>query len=167
MTFTTGDRVFYPAQGPCLIGAVEMKMVAGRSTSFYRLTLLDENGGAVFVPVDKVKVLRIRHLIDKSEIPKVLRYLQKSGSTAKNWRQRELDNTKLLSSGSAFDLAELVESLTELDVARTLSLRDRHILNKARHFLVCEISQVTGETRVATEERIEKALRAPKSQTLR
>src|ERR1041384_8180110 len=102
MTFTTGERVFYPAQGPCLIGAVEMKMVAGRATSFYRLTLLDENGGAVFVPVDKVKALHIRHLIDKSEIPKVLRYLQKSGGKAKNWRQRELDNTKLLSSGSAF-----------------------------------------------------------------
>lgn len=167
MKFRIGDKVVYPSQGPCLIGAVELKMIAGRSRRFYRLTPLDVNGGAVFVPVDKVNMLRIRRLIDKSEIPKVLRYLGTSVGTAKNWRQRELDNSKLLSSGSAFDLAELVESLTELDKARTLSLRDRQILEKARQFLVCEISQVTGQTRIETEERIDRVLMTLKSRSLR
>jgi len=52
MTFGIGNKVVYPSQGPCLIGAVDDKVVGGRPTSFYRLTLLDDSGDAVFVPVE-------------------------------------------------------------------------------------------------------------------
>jgi CarD family transcriptional regulator len=63
-----------------------------------------------------------------------------------------------LASGSAFDLAEVVESLTELNEARTLSPRDREMLDRARRILICEISEVTGETKSATEEQVDQAL---------
>jgi RNA polymerase-interacting CarD/CdnL/TRCF family regulator len=158
MTFSIGNKVVYPSQGPCLIGAVESKVVAGRPTSFYRLTLLDDSGDAVFVPVDKVGALRIRQLMGRSEIPKLLSHLENGITTPKNWKQRAIDNVKLLNSGSAFDLAELVESLTELNETRALSPRDRQTLDKARKFLICEISEVLGETRFATEEQVDKAL---------
>ena len=158
MTFGIGNKVVYPSQGPCLIGAVEDKVVGGRPTSFYRLTLLDDSGDAVFVPVEKVRALRIRQLLAKSEVPKLLSHLESSIAAAKNWKQRTLDNAKLLSSGSVFDLAIIVESLTELNKTKVLALRDRQTLDKARKFLVCEIAEVMGESRSTVEKYVDKAL---------
>jgi len=133
-------------------------VVDGRPTSFYQLARLDDIGGALFVPVDKVGDLKIRQLTPRSDIPKLLRRLQRPASTAMNWKQRAIDNLKLLASGSAFDLAEVVESLTELNEARTLSPRDREMLDRARRILICEISEVTGETKSATEDQVDQAL---------
>jgi CarD family transcriptional regulator len=155
---SVGNKIVYPYQGPCLIGAVVQKVVGGRRTSFYQLARLDDIGGALFVPVDKIGDLKIRQLTPRSDIPKLLRRLQRPASTVMNWKQRAIDNLKLLASGSAFDLAEVVESLTELNEARTLSPRDREMLDRARRILICEISEVTGETKNATEEQVDQAL---------
>lgn len=158
MLLSVGNKIVYPYQGPCLIGAVVQKVVGGRRTSFYQLARLDDIGGALFVPVDKIGDLKIRQLTPRSDIPKLLRRLQRPASTVMNWKQRAIDNLKLLASGSAFDLAEVVESLTELNEARTLSPRDREMLDRARRILICEISEVTGETKNATEEQVDQAL---------
>ena len=162
MTFSIGNKVVYPSQGPCLIGALIEKVVAGRPTSFYRLAPLDNSGDAVFVPIDKVSALRIRQLMARSEIPKLLGHLENSVAASKNWKQRDSDNLKLLSSGSAFDLAEIIESLTELNERRALSPRDRETLDKARKFLICEISEVMGESKDVTEEQVDNALKLRK-----
>ena len=127
-----GDKVVYPSQGPCLIDAVVTKTIAGDPSSFYRLSLLDDSRDAVLVPIEKLQALHVRHLLAKSEIPKLLGHLQNSSLTAKNWKQRGIDNAKLLASGSAFDLAEIVQSLTELGEAKVLLPRDRQALDKAR-----------------------------------
>ena len=78
--------------------------------------------------------------------------------------RRAIENSKLLASGSAFDLAEVIESLTELNETKALSPRDREMLDRARRFLICEISEVTGETRSAAAEHIDKALTARRRQ---
>jgi CarD family transcriptional regulator len=158
MILDIGNKVVHPSQGPCLIGAVVEKVIGGKETSFYHLALLDESGDGLFVPLDKIRTLGIRQLVAKSEIPKLLGHLKKGGVTEKNWKQRAMDNAKLLSSGSAFDLAEVVESLTELSAMRALSPRDRQTLDKARKRLICEISEVTGETKGVTEEQVDSAL---------
>ena len=153
-----GSKVVYPYQGPCLIGAVVKKVIGGRPTSFYRLALLDGSGGELFIPVDKINGLGIRQLMARSEIPKLLGFLRKPAAIATNWKQRAIDNFKLLTSGSIFDLAEVVESLTELNETRLLSPRDRQTLDRARRILICEISEVTGETKGAAEEEVDRAL---------
>jgi CarD family transcriptional regulator len=157
-----GNKVVYPYQGPCLIGAVVKKIVGGRPTSFYHLALLDDSGGKLFVPVDKIDSLGIRRLMARSEIPKLLGRLKQPAATATNWKQRAIDNLKLLTSGSAWDLAEVVESLTELNETKVLSPRDRETLDRARRILICEISEVTGQTKSAAEEQIDQALNVRK-----
>jgi CarD family transcriptional regulator len=159
-----GNKVVYPYQGPCLIGAVVKKVIGGRPTNFYRLALLDGSGGELFIPVEKISGLGIRQLMARSEIPKLLGLLRKPAATPTNWKQRAIDNFKLLTSGSAFDLAEVVESLTELNEARVLSPRDRQTLDRARRILICEISEVTGETKGAAEEQVDQALNLRKKQ---
>ena len=159
---TVGKKVVYPNQGPCVIGPVVNKLVDGRPTSFYHLAVMDDGGGDLFVPLDKVPALGIRQLLKRSDIPKLLSRLKKAGATAKNWKQRAIDNLKLLASGSAFDLAEVIESLTQLSETKTLSPRDQQMLDKARKILICEISEVMGETKSAAEEQVDKALQARK-----
>jgi RNA polymerase-interacting CarD/CdnL/TRCF family regulator len=168
MTLTVGDKVIYPGRGPCLVGAVVQKVVCGRTASYYRLALLDESSAELFVPVDKSRDLHMRALLTRSEIPQLLGHLKtrvaatREPRTAKNWRQRELDNLKLFNSGSIFELARMVESLTQLSSTKTLAAHERESLYRARKLLICEISEVMGESKPAAEARIDSALEPSK-----
>jgi CarD family transcriptional regulator, regulator of rRNA transcription len=162
VTLTVGSKVVYPCQGPCLVVAVVERLVAGEPRSFYHLIVLDDSGGEWFVPVDKVQAIGIRLLSRRSDIPKLLGHLMKTTRVAKDWKQRAKDILKLFTSGSAFDLAEIVGSLTELSRTKALSPRESWTLIRARKLLVCEISEVLGETRSAAEEQVDQALSARK-----
>jgi len=94
MTLNVGNKVVYPSQGPCLIGAVVKKTVGGSPISFYKLALLDEKGGDLFVPVHKATAKDLRQLVEKSDIPKFLVHLKNAAVAATNWKQRMIDNTK-------------------------------------------------------------------------
>ncbi|HEY7163488.1 MAG TPA: CarD family transcriptional regulator [Candidatus Binatia bacterium] len=158
MKLSVGHKVVYPCQGPCRIGSVISKVVAGRPTSFYRLIVLDEKGGELFVPLDRANSLGIRQLLDKSEIAAVFRQLKTRTTADENWKQRTAYNAKLLASGSAFDLVKVIQSLSSLNTARALSPRDRQMLDCARRILIAEISEVTGVSKQATEEQVDNAL---------
>src|SRR5215475_7240231 len=149
VTLTSGNKVIYPYQGPCLIGPVIKKVIDGRPISFYQLALLDDSGGELFVPVEKVQAIGIRPLLSRSDIPKLLGLLTKPDGAAKDWKQRADDHFKLLTSGSAFDLAEIVKSLTGLGEEKALSFRESQTPEKARKLLIGEISEVMEETKSA------------------
>jgi CarD family transcriptional regulator, regulator of rRNA transcription len=159
---TVGSKVVYPCQGPCLVGAVVERSVAGKPRSFYHLIVLDESGGELFVPVDKVQAIGIRPLSQRTDIPKLQGHLMKTTGVAKDWKQRANDILRLFTSGSAFDLAEIVGSLTELSKTKALSPREGLTLARAKKLLVCEISEVMGETKSAAEEQVDEALKARK-----
>ncbi len=72
----------------------------------------------------------------------------------------------MFATGSAFDLAEIIKSLTELRETKTLSLRENWTLEIARKLLICEISEVIGETKVAAEEQVDKSLKARQTAVL-
>ena len=159
---TTGNKAVYPGQGPCRIGPVVKRVVDARVMMFYHLTVLDDNRGDLFVPVEKARSIGVRLLMKKSEIPGLLAHLKKSAKTAVNRKQRATDNLKLFASGSPYDLAQVVASLTELGVTRSLTLGESGTLGRARRLLICEISEVMGETKAAVEQLVDYALRAPK-----
>ena len=173
LVFSVGEKIIFPSHGPCLIDAVVHKLVGGTTMTFYRLARLDDTGGELFIPVDKIRELRIRRLLRRSEIPELLNRLSRKGkpiilpTTPRNWKQRTLDCSRLLASGRPIDLAEVVESLTDLNQARALGPRDRENLERAKRFLVCEIAEVSGDTRLAVTERIDIALNVRKSKNTR
>jgi len=158
MILTTGNKVCYPSQGPCLIGPVINIVIDGRPVMFYQLELLDDSGGELLVPVDKVQTIGIRPLLNQSDIPKLLNLLKKPAEEARDWKQRANDNIKLLTSGSAFDLAEIVKSLAKLGEKKTLSFRESQLLERAKRLLIYEVSEVMGETKSAAEKLIDEAL---------
>jgi RNA polymerase-interacting CarD/CdnL/TRCF family regulator len=164
MNLTVGNKVNYPHQGPCLIDEVVDRVVDGRPMSFYHLAILDDSGGKLLVPTDKVQALGIRRLLERSEIPKLLGHRKKPAARTTNWKQRAIEHSKLLASGSPFDLAEVVDSLTELHDTKALSPREQETLYRARKLLICEISEVMGETRSAAEQHIDQALKTRRKQ---
>ena len=153
-----GNKVIYPAHGPCLVSSIVNKVVAEKTMTFYQLLVLNDSCGTFLVPVDKVKTIGIRRLLNKPEIPKLLDKLKRPSTAATDRKQRVRDNLKLLVSGSAFDLAEIVESLTELIETKPLSFGERVTLERAKRLLVCEISEVTGETKQQAEKQVDQAL---------
>ena len=154
--------MFIRVRAPAWLARPSRDLVAGEPRSFYHLIVLDDSGGELFVPVDKVQTIGIRPLVKRSDVPKLLGQLMKTSEMARDWKQRANDILRLFTSGSAFDLAEIVGSLTELSKTKSLSLRESWTLVRARQLLVCEISEVMGETKSAAEEQVDQALRARK-----
>jgi len=159
-SLTSGTRAVYPGQGPCRIGHTVKRVINDEVVMFHHLTVLDDRGGELFVPVEKAREIGIRLLMKKDEIPGLFAHLAKSAKAAGNWRQRAIDNNRLFSSGSAFDLAEVIASLTELGNSRSLTLGESGTLGRAKRLLVCEIAEVIGATKAAVEAEVESALNA-------
>ena len=162
MRLTVGSKVIYPSQGPCLIGSIVEKVIAGSPVRFYQLALLDDSSSELFIPVEKAQASGLRRLLSKSEIPNLLSQLKQPASAAKDWKQRASDNSKRLASGSVFDLAEIIKSLTALSESKDLSFHESRMLGKAKKLLVDEIAEVLRETKSAAEELIDQALKARK-----
>jgi CarD family transcriptional regulator len=161
MQLTIGNKVFYPYQGLCIIGPVVQKIMGGEAIHFYQLSVLDD-GGDLFVPVDKIAAVGIRPLLEASEIPLLMSQftVKRSTQTALHYSQRALLYAQLLTSGSPLDLVEIVSSLTQLSEVKSLSLGQRKTLDKAKKLLIDEISEVLGEAKEEIEKQIGQALLA-------
>ncbi len=163
MMMTLGNKVFYPYQGLCIIGPVVKKVMNGKAVRFYQLAVMDD-GGDLFVPIDKIASVGIRPLLKESEIAKLLNQLKLKPATPAgiHYSQRARDNAKLIASGSAFDLVEVVSSLTEFRDMRALSFGQKQTLDRAKRLLISEFSEVMGKTEEAVEKQIDQALNARK-----
>ena len=161
MILRHGNKVIYPYQGLCMIGPVVKKIMNGKTMNFYHLEVLDD-GGDLFVPVEKIATVGIRPLVKESEIPRLLDRLQEPTPEASHYSQRAQNNARLIASGAALDLAEVVASLTDLRRARTLSFGEKKALDKAKRLLICELSEVMQQTEGEAEAQIDQALQARK-----
>ena len=157
-----GNKAIYPGQGPCRVGELVMRVVNDTVMMFYHLTVLDDYRGDLFVPVEKARAIGVRLLMKRSEVPALLDHLKKRVKTSDNWKQRAADNWKRFNSGSPYDLAEVVVSLTELSRTKSLTFEESGALDKAKRLLVCEISEVTRDSRADVEEQVASALKSPR-----
>ena len=161
MQLNVGDKVYYCGRGPCLIGAVVQKDVCGTQAKFHRLSLLDGSGGEFLVPLGSISSLPLRPLFHPQKMPELLSHLKNRRALPKelgNWKQRELASSKLFSSGTEFDLADAVESLTQSSRIRNLAQDEKKTLNRAKRLLIWEIAEVMEESESAAESRINNEL---------
>lgn len=160
MTLTIGQKLYYTGRGPCLLRAEVRKVVCGAPAQFYSFSLLDDSRAEFLVPVGTASELPLRPLLPRQEIPKLLKRLKgrvgSSGELA-DWHQRKSASSKLFSSGSAFDLADTMESLMRSSCTRNLAMDEWQTLRRARNLLICEIAEVMNESRSAAESRVDSA----------
>lgn len=158
MTLTSGEKVVYPCQGPCLIESTIVKLIDGNPKSFYRLVMLSENGGELFVPIDKIQAVGLRPLLARADIPIILKQLGEHSHAIQDWKRRASTILSLFKAGSASDIAEIIRTLTELRQRKELSLRESWTLDRAKSLLVCEVSEVMEESIDEALERVNQAL---------
>lgn len=137
--FNIGDKVVYPMHGAGVIESIEEKEISGERLRYYIIKLPMGEMKAM-VPLNKVKEVGLRQVIDECEILKVFDVLKAdSTSMPPNWNHRYRSNLEKIKSGSIFEVAEVVRNLASRDRQKGLSTGEKKMLENARRILLSEL----------------------------
>jgi len=158
VSFQIGDKVIYPNHGLGVVEKVEEKTILGTTTGFFHLRIIS-NETTVLVPVSNVDNVGLRRAITDEEVERLF-YLLSDGKidNHQNWKGRFKDNSDKMRTGSIYDMADVLKSLTFLAKSKSLSFREKRMLDRAKALIVSEISEVMRLTAASIEERVNEAL---------
>jgi CarD family transcriptional regulator len=158
VTFQIGDKVIYPNHGLGVIERIEEKTILGTTCGFYSLRIAS-NETTVLVPVGNADSVGLRRAIGDTEVDRLFRILADGKiDSQQNWKGRFKDNSEKMRSGSIYDVADVLKSLTLLAKSKNLSFREKRMLDRARFLVVSEISEVLQEGQITIETRVDRAL---------
>jgi len=130
----------------------------GETYGFYSLRMVDSDT-VVLVPLDNVDGVGLRRAIDDREVKKLFTLLGNGKiDNHQNWKGRFKDNSDKMRTGSIYDVVDVLKSLTFLAKSKNLSFREKRMLDRAKFLVVSEISEVVGDTSVAIDGKVNKAL---------
>lgn len=158
MTFQVGDKVIYPNHGLGIVERIETKTIMGTTCGFYQLRMV-ANDTTVLVPVNNVSDVGLRRAVGGDEVSRLFTLLEDGKiDSQQNWKGRFKDNSDRMRTGSLYDVVEVLKSLTFLAKSKTLSFREKRMLDRARFLVVSEIAEVTHEPLPQIEQRVDTAL---------
>ena len=157
MAFEIGDKVIYPNHGLGIVERIETKTIMGTTCGFYQLRMANET--TVFVPVDNVDGVGLRRAISDNEVERLFNLLGDGKiESHQNWKGRFKDNSDRMRTGSIYDVVEVLKGLTFLSKSKSLSFREKRMLDRAKFLVVSEITEVMGEKTPAIEQKVDSAL---------
>ena len=158
MGFKIGDKVIYPNHGLGVVEKVEEKTILGTTCGFFHLRILS-NETTVLVPVANVDNVGLRRAITDEEVERLFLLLGDGKiDNHQNWKGRFKDNSDKMRTGSIYDMADVLKSLTFLAKSKSLSFREKRMLDRAKALIISEISEVMQTTVADIEERVNIAL---------
>ena len=158
MTFEVGDKVIYPNHGLGIVVRIEDKTILGTTCGFYHLRIV-ANETTVLVPLTNVEGVGLRRAISDEEVERLFGLLGNGKiDNHQNWKGRFKDNSDKMRSGSIYDVADVLKSLTFLAKSKSLSFREKRMLDRAKFLIVSEVSEVMRENATEIEGRVERAL---------
>ena len=158
MTFEVGDKVIYPNHGLGIVERIEDKTILGTTCGFYHLRIV-ANDTTVLVPVANVDGVGLRRAISDEEVERLFGLLGDGKiDNHQNWKGRFKDNSDKMRSGSIYEVADVLKSLTFLAKSKSLSFREKRMLDRAKFLIISEVSEVMRETAAAIEGRVDRAL---------
>ena len=158
MSFQIGDKVIYPNHGLGVVEKVEEKTILGTTTGFFHLRIIS-NETTVLVPVSNVDNVGLRRAITDEEVERLFGLLSDGRiDNHQNWKGRFKDNSDKMRTGSIYDMADVLKSLTFLAKSKSLSFREKRMLDRAKSLIVSEISEVMRLTPESVEERVSEAI---------
>ena len=158
VTFEVGDKVIYPNHGLGIVERIEEKTILGTTCGFYHLRIV-ANETTVLVPVSNVDGVGLRRAITDDEVDRLFTLLGDGKiDNHQNWKGRFKDNSDKMRSGSIYEVADVLKSLTFLAKSKSLSFREKRMLDRAKFLIISEVSEVMRETAVAIEGRVDSAL---------
>ena len=158
MNFQVGDKVIYPNHGLGIVERVEEKTILGTTCGFFHLRIV-ANDTTVLVPVANVDNVGLRKAITDEEVERLFGLLSDGKiDNHQNWKGRFKDNSDKMRTGSIYDMADVLKSLTFLAKSKSLSFREKRMLDRAKALIISEISEVMQTTAAAIEERVNSQL---------
>src|SRR5437773_7177274 len=158
VTFQVGDKVIYPNHGLGIVQRIEEKTILGTTCGFYHLRIV-ANETTVLVPVTNVDGVGLRRAITDDEVERLFGLLGDGKiDNHQNWKGRFKDNSDKMRSGSIYEVADVLKSLTFLAKSKSLSFREKRMLDRAKFLIISEVSEVVRETALAIEGRVDRAL---------
>ena len=158
MDFKIGDKVVYPNHGVGIIEQVTKKSVGDMVSSFYCLRIISTDS-TVMVPVGNTIAVGLRKVLTRREVVRVMEVLRTGEvATYDDWKGRFQANSEKMRTGSIYDVADVLKSLTLLSKSKSLSFREKRMLDRAKALIISEISEVMQTTAQAIEDRVNEAL---------
>ena len=158
VTFQVGDKVIYPNHGLGIVERVEEKTILGQTLGFFHLRIVS-NDTTVLVPVANVDGVGLRKAISDEEVERLFLLLSDGKiDNHQNWKGRFKDNSDKMRTGSIYDMCDVLKSLTFLSKSKSLSFREKRMLDRAKALIVSEISEVMREKALEVETKVDSAL---------
>jgi CarD family transcriptional regulator len=159
VTFQLGDKVIYPNHGLGIVERIEEKTILGTTCGFFHLRIVS-NDTTVLVPVANVDNVGLRKAITDEEVERLFGLLSDGRiDNHQNWKGRFKDNSDKMRTGSIYDMADVLKSLTFLSKSKSLSFREKRMLDRAKALIISEVSEVMREKALEVESRVDSRAR--------
>lgn len=139
-TFKVGDNIVYPMHGVGRIEAIEKKVILGKRSEYYIITILN-SGMKVMIPLKNAEQIGIRNIIPKRDVKKVLAVLTKNEiSSVDDWKERYQNNIDKVKSGSIYEVSEVARDLYRRGREKELSIMERKLYENAYQLVTHEVA---------------------------
>jgi CarD family transcriptional regulator len=158
MDFRIGEKVVYPNHGVGIIEEVSRRDVNGIPEEFYMLRI-HSNASLVMVPTANVKSVGLRRIIKKADVDGLFKLLEEDFYEPEaDWKGRYKDHSEKMRTGSIFQVAEVLKNLVYLSYRKSLSFREKRMLDRAKQLIISEVATVRGLNEKSVEDQIDRVL---------
>jgi CarD family transcriptional regulator len=156
--FHIGDRVVYPNHGVGVIEQISSRTIGASIEKFYLLKI-KSSSLKVMVPFHNVISVGLRPVVRNGEVQKIVDFLSTGEcNNAQDWKDRFKENSERMRTGFLLDVAAVLKSLLMLGQTKSLSFREKKMLERARYLLVSELAISRNCEEVQIEQVLAKAL---------
>ena len=158
VSFKIGQKVVYPNHGVGVVEKIEESVINDSEHNFFHLRLL-ANDSKVMIPEHNLDLVGLRPLVQKSEIKDLFKLLENGDiDTYKDWKGRYKQNLDKMKTGYLPDVAEVLKNLRLVSQKKSLSFREKKMFERAKYFIVSEVSHVRNITEEAADQEVDNAL---------
>lgn len=159
LKFKVGDKVVYPNHGIGVVKEIRDQQIRGETSTFISLEILATDS-VVMVPVRNSEAVGLRKLLPRTRVRQVLDKLRDAKVAVPNdWKGRYQENLDKMRTGDLEQVAEVLKNLTYLNEIKTLSYRERKMLDRARALVVSELAEASHQPPNAVEKMVDEAMK--------
>ena len=138
--FHIGDKVVYPNHGVGVIEQISSRTIGTAVEKFYLLKI-KARSLKVMIPFHNAATVGLRPVVRNGEVQKIVDYLSSGEcNNAQDWKDRFKENSERMRTGYLIDVAAVLKSLLILGQSKSLSFREKKMLERARYLLVSELA---------------------------
>jgi CarD family transcriptional regulator len=159
MEFRIGEKVVYPNHGVGVIEEVTKRAVNGGVPEEFYMLRIHSNASVVMVPTCNVKSVGLRRIIKKGDVEGLFKVLgEEFFEPVADWKGRYKDHSEKMRTGSIFQVAEVLRNLVFISLKKSLSFREKRMLDRAKQLIISEVATVRGLPEKSVEDQIDRAL---------